>query len=131
LATAVGNPIVAVFTAAVKLAQKLVAKAGEPRSWRMQLSELQTGFGVVVGAVEVEDFVELVVLVEEVLESVEDWEGDDEDCVLEVEARVEEDEMGVCETQRTWPMARSQFESSVGFQAYSWADVIPKLVSIK
>lgn len=99
---------------------------------------MQTGFGVVVGGGEVEvvDFVELVLLREELgelLDCGEDWEEDeDEDFVLEVEVRVvEEDETGVCETQRTWPTERSQFASRVGFQAYSWADVIPKLVSIK
>jgi hypothetical protein len=62
-----------------------------------------------------------------------------EDFVLVVEVRVEEeededdddDEMGVCETQRTCPIERSQFASRVGFQAYSWADVMPKFVSIK
>jgi transposase-like protein len=97
----------------VKVAQKVGAKAGELRSWLRQLSELQRGFGVGVGdgLVEVEDFV---------LE-------------VEVEVVVEEDddEMGVCETQRSCPIERSQFASKVGFQAYSWADVIPKLVSIK
>jgi len=121
-ATLVGNPIVAVCTAAVKVAQKGVAKAGELRSWLRQLSELQRSFGVGVGdgVVEVEDFVE-------------DWEEDeDEDFVLEVEVRdAEEEETGVCETQRICPIDRSQFASREGFQAYSWADVIPKLVSIR
>jgi hypothetical protein len=93
---------------------------------------------VVVGVgeleVEVEDLVELVLLreqLEELLDFVEDWEEDDEDFVLEVEERVEEDETGDSETQRTWPTERSQFASRVGFQEYSWADVMPKLVSIK
>jgi hypothetical protein len=127
----------------VKVAQKVGAKAGELRSWLRQLSELQRslGVGVVVGGgvveveVEGEDLGGLV-LVEELLDFVGDWEGDeDEDFVLvvevEVRVEVEEDEMGVCETQRTWPRERSQFASRVGFQAYSWADVMPKLVSIK
>jgi hypothetical protein len=45
----------------------------------------------------------------------------DEDFVLEVEVevRVEEDETGDSETQRIWPIERSQFASRVGFQAYS------------
>jgi transposase-like protein len=113
----------------VKVAQKVGAKAGELRSWLRQLSELQRSFGVGVGdgEVEVEDFVE-------------DWEEDEvEDFVLEVEVRDEEEEVeeeeeeetGVCETQRTCPIERSQFASRAGFQAYNWADVIPKLVSIK
>lgn len=78
------------------------------------MSELQTSFGVVVVVGELE-----VV---------------DEDFVLEVEVEVrveEEDETGDSETQRIWPTERSQFASRLGFQAYSWADVIPKLVSIK
>lgn len=92
------------------------------------MSELQTSFGMVVGVgeleVDVEDFVELVLLrevLEELLDFVEDWEEDED----------EEDETGDSETQRIWPTERSQFASRVGFQAYSWADVIPKLVSIK
>ncbi len=118
----------------MKLAQKVVAKAGEPRSWRRHLSELQTSFAVLVGVgeleVEVEDFVELGLLreeLEEVLECVEEWEeeedddddDEDEDFVLEVEVRVEEDETSDFETQRIWPTERSQFASRVGFQAYS------------
>lgn len=93
------------------------------------MSELQTSFGVGVGVgeleVEVEDLVELVLLreeLEEVLKCVEEWEEDDEDedFVLEVEVRVdEEDETGDSETQRIWPIERSQFASRVGFQAYS------------
>lgn len=65
------------------------------------MSELQTSFGMVVGVGELE-----VV---------------DEDFVLEVEVevRVEEDETGDSETQRIWPIERSQFASRVGFQAYS------------
>jgi hypothetical protein len=138
-ATLVGNPIVAVCTAAVKVAQKGVAKAGELRSWLRQLSELQRSFGVGVGGggveVEGEDLGELVLrreVLKELLDGVEDWEEDDEDLVLDVEVRDdEEEERGVCETQRTCPIERSQFASKVGFQAYSCADVIPKLVSIK
>jgi hypothetical protein len=136
-ATLVGNPIAAVCTAAVKVAQKGIAKAGELRSWLRQLSELQRSFGVGVGdgEVEVEDLGELVLrreVLEELLDGVEDWEEDDEDLVLDVEVRDdEEEERGVCETQRTCPIERSQFASREGFQAYNWADVIPKLVSIK
>ena len=52
--------------------------------------------------------------------------------VVEVLLLVEvvEVEDGDSETQRTWPMERSQFESSVGLNAYSCASVMLNSVQI-
>jgi hypothetical protein len=125
-ATEAGNPIVAVYTDFVYVAQKVVAKAGAPRSWRRQLSALQTSF-VVVGWREVDVLVvaldELVVgcerLEEAVLDTVDEEEGGWVLLVLDVESTLEDDddETGDWETHRTWPTERSQLVSSEGLKA--------------
>lgn len=97
--------------------------AEEWSSWRRQLSALhfRGPVDVVVGEYEeVEDgAVTRAVRLEIVLDVVADW--DEEDCVvlvLDVDRSVEEDaETGVWETQRTWPMERSQLLSREGLKA--------------
>jgi hypothetical protein len=102
-----------VFIVCVYVAQKAVAD--ECWSWRRQLSALQIR-GVVAGTEDVvldvvmwmED--EVVVLFVDVLVDVL---FDDE--LVEVDVTLEDDdESGDSETQRTWPMERSQLVSREG-----------------
>jgi hypothetical protein len=56
----------------------------------------------------------------------------DTEAVVDVLVILKDDEVevGDSETQRTWPMERSQFVSKVGLKAYSCASVMPNSVQI-